>query len=185
MTGSGRLLAPSQCHLPRREAQAPASRRGGFWLVGQAPPQPDPRGQSRRGGGEQQGRGREGPSPAPGPPVCPSPRQQCHELLPCSAAWAKGPGGSRPGPGSAVGKGCGTVCPSGRSQGARPVAGLSCSSPSSWDPIGSCASQESGHRWWWWWRHQWRLLSQTQASCRRATVSLGAPWLSVGSGRRL
>lgn len=120
----------------------------------------------------------------PVPPVCPSSRQQLRELRPCSAAWEEGPrvGEQRESQGLVVRKEHGTVCPGGsglegHSQVKRPGVGQSCGLPSG--PGGShrlLVSQTPGHR---------ALLSRTWASCRRATWSLGAPWLSAGSGRHL
>lgn len=133
---------------------------------------------------EQRSGGWEGPVAAPSAPNLP-PLQTTTSGAPASlsslgqgfqglsgerarAGWS-GRGMAQCGPG---GSGLG-----GHSQARRPGVGQSRGFPLGWgDPTGFSVSQESGHR---------DLLSQTWASRCRATWSLGAPWLSVGSGRHL
>lgn len=98
------------------------------------------------------------------------------------AEWRASQGSRAPGLG--VRKERGTVGPqwerpTGREPGEEAWSGPVLQLPLGWDPKGFFTSQKPGYgdRWW--------LLSQTWASCCRATLSLGVPWPSVGSGRHL
>lgn len=112
-------------------------------------------------------------------PVCPGPGNNFRSsaLLSC---LEKGPrvAEQRGSQGLVVRKERGTVCPRGSGLGGRSQVRRPGASPRAGIPQASlCSRSQDTDRWW--------LLSQTWASCCQATLSLGVPWLSVGSGRHL
>lgn len=165
MPGPGSFLAPSVSLCPRRGLSTNPPR----WFLAHLPStSPE---QSRR---EQQRRGRRERCQPPRPHL-PRPRKQLPKLRPCSAAWER-PQGCRaerePGLGGQEGAWHRVPpweCPRGTEPSEK-----AWSSPSGRDPTGVSVFQKPGH-------------GPVVASlpCCQATLSLGVPWLSVGSGRHL
>lgn len=163
--GPGSFLAPSESLCPRRSLSTNPQR----WFLAHLPStSPE---QSRR---EQQSRAG-GTSASPSAPNLPSPRKPLQELQPCSAAWEKAPGlQSREG---ARARGSGRSVAQGAPSGTEPREKAG-NSPSGWDPSGFSVLQEPGHG-------PVAASLPNLGSCCQATVSLGVPWLSAGSGRHL